>query len=523
MVPTQAMATIHELGPFRLDAAAEILFHGAEPIVLGQRAVALLRLLVERAGVPVSKDALIEAAWPGLAIEDSNLTVQIAALRRVFAQVAGGADWIETLPRRGYRYVGPVAVSGNPPAAANPQTSPALALPDKPSVAVLPFSNLSGDPEQEYFADGMVDDIITGLSRIKWLFVIARNSTLSYKGRAADAKQVGRELGVRYVLEGSVRKVENRVRITAQLIDAPTGAHIWAERYDRKLDDIFALQDEIALSAVGAIEPSLLRAEVERVKRKRPNSLDAYDLVLRAQPDVYSGMPERATHALVFLERALALDPTYALAHAFAAMGHHNRFLRAGLHEEDRAASVRHAQAAIVHGQDDALALTFAGFSIGMDGHDRAAAFAAFEAALAVSPSLALTYILGSVILAWSGESERAIEWGERAMRLSPFDPWTFAACHSLTLGHFHRGRFEDAANAGYRGVQSNPAHSISHMLLAAALAKLGRLDEARAAAARVMELQPAFRYSRQFAGVDCAPTLAASLGDALHQAGLPE
>ena len=183
-------------------------------------------------------------------------------------------------------------------------------------------------------------------------------------------------------------------------IEAETGAHVWAERYDRKLDDIFALQDEIALSVVGAIEPSLRRAEIERVKRKRPDSLDAYDLVLRAQPDVYSGMPERATKALVLLERALALDPTYALAHAFAAMCHHNRFLRAGLHEEDRAASIRHAQAAIAHGQDDALALTFAGFSIGMDGHDRAAAFAAFEAALAVSPSSALTYILGSVILA---------------------------------------------------------------------------------------------------------------------------
>jgi tetratricopeptide (TPR) repeat protein len=328
---------------------------------------------------------------------------------------------------------------------------------------------------------------------------------------------------VRYVLEGSLRKVENRVRITGQLIDAATGAHVWAERYDRKIDDIFALQDEIALSVVGAIEPTLLRAEVERVKRKRPESLDAYDLVLQAQPDVYSGMPEGATKALTLLERSIAIDHTYALAHAFAAMGHHNRFLRAGLHEEDRAASVRHAQAAIVHGQDDALALAFAGFSIGMDGHDRAAAFAAFGAALAVSPSSALTYILGSVIHGWGGEAERAIEWAERGMRLSPFDPWAFAAYHSFTLGHFHRGRFEEAANAAYKAVQSNPAHSISFMLLAAPLAKLGRLEEAKAAAARVLNLQPAFRYSRQFSGVDCAPALAVSLGEALHETGLPE
>ncbi len=523
MVSAQPMATIHKFGPFRLDADAEILFRGAVPTVLGQRAVALLRLLLERAGAPVSKDALIEAAWPGLAIEDSNLTVQIAALRRVFEEVAGGASWIETLPRRGYRYVGPVVATGNPPAEANPQPSPALALPDKPSVAVLPFSNLSGDPEQEYFAEGMVEDIIAGLSRIKWLFVIARNSTFTYKGRAVDVKQVGRDLGVRYVLEGSVRKAADRVRITGQLIDTATGAHVWAERYDRRFDDIFALQDEIALSVVGTIEPSLRRAEVERVSRKRPDSLNAYDLVLRAQPDVYSGMPERATKALLLLERAFALDPTYALAHAFAAMCHHNLFLRAGLHEESQTASIRHAQAAIVHGQDDALALTFAGFSIGMDGHDHAAAFASFEAALAVSPSSALTYILGSVILGWAAEADRAIEWGERGMRLSPFDPWAFAAFHSLTLGYFHYGRYEEAANAAHKAVQSNPAHSISYMLLAAPLAKLGRLEESKAAAARVLELQPAFRYSRQFLGVDCAPALAASLSEALHVSGLPE
>jgi TolB-like protein/tetratricopeptide (TPR) repeat protein len=517
------MAMIYEFGPFRLDPDAGILFRGTEPTVLGGRAVALLRLLLERAGAPVSKDALIEAAWPGLAIEDSNLTVQIASLRRVFEDTAQGANWIETLPRRGYRYIGPTVATSNPPAEASPQPSPALALPDKPSVAVLPFANLSGDPEQDYLADGVVDDIITGLSRIKWLFVIARNSTFAYKGRTADVKQIGRELGVRYLLEGSVRKAGDRVRIGGQLIDATSGVHVWAERYDRRFDDIFALQDEIALSVVGAIEPNLRRAEIERVKRKRPDSLDAYDLVLRSQADVYSGMPGQVTKALPLLESALALEPTYALAHAFAAMCHHCLFLRAGLHEESRAASIRHARSAIVHGQDDALALTFAGFSIGMDGHDHAAAFAALEAALAVSPSSALTYIVGGVILGWAGDAERAIEWGERALRLSPLDPWAWSAFHALALGHFHRGRYEAAANAARKAVQFNPGHSISHMLLAAPLAKLGRLGEARAAAARVLELQPGFRYGRQFSGVDCAPALAGALGDALRAAELPE
>lgn len=513
------MAAILEFGPFRLDADTGILFRGAEPTPLGRRAVLLLALLVQRAGMPVSKDALIEAAWPAQMIEDSNLTVQIAAVRRTLADVSAEAHWIETLPRRGYRYVGPTVTASD----TDRSSAPSLTLPDRPSIAVLPFANLGGDAEQDYFADGMVDDIITGLSRINWLFVIARNSTFTYKGRAVDVKQVGRELGVRYVLEGSVRRTAGNARITGQLIDASSGMHVWAERYDRQSADIFALQDDIAISVVGAIAPSLRRAEINRVKRKRPDSLDAYDLVLRAQPDVDSGMPEQVTQALVLLERAIALEPSYALAHGNAAMCHHCLFLRAGLREASRADSIRHARSAVAHGQDDALALTLAGFSIGMDGHDRSAAFTALDAALAISPSSALTYILGSVMLGWGGDAERAIEWSERGMRLSPFDSWAFAAFDAQAMGHFYRGRYEEACRAAYRAVQANPRHSITHVQLAAALAKLGRLQEARTAAARVLELHPTFRYGRQFQGVNCAPALAASLGEALRTAGLPE
>ncbi|QKD03475.1 winged helix-turn-helix domain-containing protein [Mesorhizobium loti] len=517
------MSTSLTFGPFRLDTDTGILFHGVEPTPLGQRAVALLALLVEQAGAPVPKEALIEAAWPGQAIEDSNLTVQIAAVRRLFGRLADGAYWIETLPRRGYRYVGPAVTGGSCNPRSGGTATATLTLLDKPSVAVLPFSNLSGDPEQDYFADGMVDDIISGLARINWLLVIARNSTFTYKGRAVDVKQVGRELGVRYVLEGSVRRAGGHVRVTGQMIDASTGAHVWAERYDRSSDDIFALQDEIAMSAVGAIAPSLRRAEIDRVKRRRPDNLDAYDLVLRAQLDVDSGMPEQVTRALVLLERAIELDPTYALAHGNAAMCHHCLFLRSGLQEANRAASIRHARSAILQGQDDASALTLAGFSLGMDGHDRSAAFTALEAALAISPSSALTYILGSVVLGWGAEAERAIDWSERGMRLSPFDPWAFAAFDAQAMSHLLRGRYDEACRAAYKSVQANPAHSITYVQLAAALAKLGRLQEARAAAARVLELQPTFRYSRQFAGVNCAPALAECLGAALNAAGLPE
>jgi putative tryptophan/tyrosine transport system substrate-binding protein len=296
--------TMHVFGPFRLGAKNEILFLGSEPMPLGRRAVALLRVLVERSGEPISKEALIDAAWPGLAVEDSNLTVQIAALRRALGTQAGGEGWIETLPRRGYRFVGEVReVEEEQPrarrAAASPSGAIATVVPrveaerhhltvvscDLSSIAVLPFVNLSADPEQEYFADGISADIITGLSKLRWLFVIARNSSFSYKGKAVDVKRVSRELGVRYVLEGSVRKDGNRVRITAQLIDAATGNYIWADHYDGELSDVFSLQDEITRKAVAAIEPSLLKAESLRSQQRSAEDLDAWDMVMAHSTD----------------------------------------------------------------------------------------------------------------------------------------------------------------------------------------------------------------------------------------------
>jgi adenylate cyclase len=398
------------------------------------------------------------------------------------------------------------------------------ATPDKPSIAVLPFTNMSGDPDQEYFADGVVEDIITGLSRIKWLFVIARNSSFIYKGKAVDVKQVGRELGVRYVLEGSVRKAGTSVRLTGQVVETESGRHVWAQRYDGKLDDIFTLQDEITMGVVAAIEPRLRQAEIERVKRKRPDSLDAYDLVLRALADGRGSlsMPDTAATALRFLDRALELEPNYALAHAYAGLCHHTLYLRGGLPEERRLAAIRHARDGIAHGQDDAMALTQSGFIIGMDEHDRAAALQAFEAALALSPSTAFAYMAGSVIFGWAGHAERAIEWAERAMRLSPMDPTQWYSCHGLALAYFAQGDDEQAAAAARRGIQIHPRMSISHMLLAAPLSRLGRFDEAKASAARLMELQPNFSIARQLTGVDCERALGDALREALSVLGLP-
>ncbi|MGY8631077.1 adenylate/guanylate cyclase domain-containing protein [Bradyrhizobium sp. 14AA] len=413
--------------------------------------------------------------------------------------------------------------SGNAPKATISDSNRPLPLPDKPSIAVLPFQNMSGDPEQEYFADGMVEDIITALSRFKWLFVIARNSTFTYKGRSVDIRQVGRELGVRYVLEGSVRRASDRVRITAQLIDAETRAHIWADRYDRAVDDIFALQDEITVSTVAAIEPSLRQAEIERAKRKRPENLDAYDLVLRATPLVDTGMPEGASQAVALLERALRLEPNYALAHGQTAFCNEILYLRAGRREDNRTAAIRHAHTAVALGPDDAPALVYAAIAIGLVEHNRFLALETFDAALAISPSAAWAYSWGALILGWGGEAERAIEWGERGIRLSPLDPWITAALHGICMGHFLRGRYEDAAAAAQRAIRSKPGFSVSHMFLAAAFAKLGRMEDANAAAQRVLQLQPNFSSNGQCSAIGCAPVLATPLIEAMRASGLPE
>ena len=518
------MTGIYTFGPFRLDVAAGILFRGAEPVALGQRAVALLHMLVGGAGAPISKDRLIESAWPGLSIEESNLTVQIAALRRVFAVEPGGENWIETLPRRGYRYVGPAVANELPSegAAANTQPPAVLAVPDNPSLAVLPFTNMSGDPQQEYFADGVVEDIITGLARIKWLFVVARNSSFIYKGQSVSVKKVGRELGVRYVLEGSVRKLGRRVRITGQLVEAETGVHIWAERYDRPLDDIFALQDEITLNVVGAIEPSLREAEIERVKRKRPENLDAYDLVLRALPHVFLAMPAEAAKAVPLLERALTIEGDYASAHGLLAWCHQIFFARRGYNQVNHNAAIRHARAALAYGRDNATALALGGFVVSITEHDRATAFEAFEQALAISPSSSFALFFGSDALAYAGEAERAIDWAERGLRISPFDRLNYVAYHGLAIGHFLRGHYDEAERAARRAVQSVPSFSVSRSLLAAALAKLGRIDEAKAVALEVLALDPSFSASRFCVTLGLPTALAEPMADAWSTAGLP-
>ena len=406
---------------------------------------------------------------------------------------------------------------------ATPGVSSSPPLPDKPSIAVLPFANLSGDPEQEYFADGMVEEIITALSRIRWLFVIARNSSFTYKGRAIDVKQVGRELGVRYVLEGSVRKAGGRVRITAQLLQAESGAHLWADRFKGSLEDVFDLQDRIAFGVAGVIEPTLRHAEIERARRKRPDNLEAYDLYLRALPFAFIGMPETAQKALDLLDKAVAIEPEYGAAHGFIAFCHENRYLRGGLATEERLAALSHARIALATGGDDATALALAAFIVGIFEHDYETALNAFDKAFSLNPSSALAFGLSSIIRAWNGDSATAIEHAELALRLSPFDPMSFNAYNGLAYAQFFAGSCDEAASAASMATQANPRFSIPWILRAAALAQAGRIADAKASAQRVLDLQPSFTVSSFLAGNFTSEERLAMLGDGLRQAGLPE
>ena len=305
-------------GPFVLDREVGTLLREGVPVPLGHRGMLLLSALLSRPGEVLTKSDLIDAAWQGAVVEETNLSVQIASLRKHLGRAPRGGDWIATVPRVGYRFAGPVETG---PDGARPETVTPSPHGEQsgPSIAVLPFVNLSDDREQEYFADGMVEEIITALSRLRGLFVIARNSSFTYKGRAVDVKQVGRELGVRYVLEGSVRKDGNRVRIAGQLVDASTATHLWADRFDGELTSVFDLQDQLTARVAGAIAPKLEEAEIARSGRKPTESLDAYDCYLRGMAAFYRHSREGNSDALAMFYKAISLDPGFAAAYSSAA------------------------------------------------------------------------------------------------------------------------------------------------------------------------------------------------------------
>ncbi|WFU42790.1 winged helix-turn-helix domain-containing protein [Bradyrhizobium sp. CB82] len=519
------MTTIYTFGPFRLDTGAKILFRETEPTGLGQRAVALLCALIERAGTPVSKDTLVEATWPGLAIEDSNLTVQIAALRRVFNEAAGATDWIETLPRRGYRYVGPPVAIETPPGETSAPTPVAFTAANKASVAVLPFANLNNDPDQEYFADGMVEDIITGLSRSKLLFVISRNSSFTYKGRAVDIKRVSRELGVRYVLEGSVRKAGKRVRVTGQLIDASTDAHIWADKFDSDLEDIFDLQDRLTSSVIGAMSPQLERAEIERARRKPTENLQAYDYYLRSKFSIYQWTRKGSDEALRMTKLAIALDPAFAVAYASGAniFGQRKGFGWTEDAAKERAESRQLVERAVQLDQDDPLVLAHAAhvYSYMLEEPETGSALAA--RAVALDRNLAMARLWGGWAQLYLGNHDAAIDQFSAALRLSPIDPHLFIPQTGMAFAHFFAGRHDDALSLATSAIQRQPNFSGAQRILMSSLAMAGRIAEARRVCDAVLQSDSTLRIS----GIKTSPFRRLEdverLGQAWRIAGVPE
>jgi TolB-like protein/class 3 adenylate cyclase len=414
-------------------------------------------------------------------------------------------------------------------AAIGPMTEPApLALPDKPSIAVLPFQNMSGDPEQEYFADGMVEEI-TALSRIGWLFVIARNSSFTYKGKAVDIKQLGRELGVRYVLEGSVRKAANRARITAQLIDAINGAHLWANRFEGSLEDIFDLQDQVAASVVGTIAPRLEQAEIVRAKRKPTESLDAYDYYLRgiaALHALFAGSRESVEEALRLFYHAIELDREFATPYGMAAWCYvlRQNYGWVTTHAKECVELGRLAREAVRLAKDDAVALYSGGFALTRIAGDLDASADIIDRALALDPNLAEGWHLSGWVRIYRGEAELAIEHMARAMRLNPLDPLMFGMQNGTAAAHFLACRYDAASAWAERALRINQSYSPAMRVGAASHALAGRLVEASKLIAEMRHIDPELRISNFAELVPFRrPEDVARYAEGLRRAGLPE
>ncbi|MEK9281974.1 MULTISPECIES: winged helix-turn-helix domain-containing tetratricopeptide repeat protein [unclassified Bradyrhizobium] len=509
---------------YAFDTDRRELRRGADVVPIAPQVFDLLDYLIRNRELVVSKDDLINAIWNGRSVSDAALTTRLNVARSAIGDSGEEQRLIKTLPRKGFRFVGQVR-EVREVAGLNHSDAPAsaLALPDKPSIAVLPFENMSGDPEQEYFADGMVEEIITALSRFKWLFVIARNSSFTFKGKAVDVKEVGHRLGVRYVLVGSVRKAAGKVRITGQLIDATTGAHIWADRFERDLTDIFALQDDVTIAVVSAIQPKLLQTEISMATRRRPENLTAYDLFLRAMQQSYISTREGLAETLRLAHRALELDPRFGLVAALAGICHMQNVLfgYAADAQFERKEAIRLSRLALSvdDGDPDTLAAAaqISAFMVG----DSESTIEMADRAVALNPNSYLAWTRRGWVYRIAGLPEEAVRSFERAIRLSPVDPQLHIAFFGMGMAFIELGRFDEAIVAGKKAQRQHPSYVGAYRCLASALAHLGRDAEAREAAARLREVDPAFTISAFIARG--GQSNAKLLIEGLRKAGLPE
>jgi TolB-like protein/Tfp pilus assembly protein PilF len=497
--------------PFVFDPGSATLMRDGQPVSLGQRGAALLGALLEAGGGIVSKAELMEAAWPSTIVEEGNLTVQVANLRKALGSRPDGTEWIATVPRVGYRLL-----RGEGAAAIEPTRLPTL--------AVLPFHNLSGDAEQDYFADGMVDDLITALSRFKSFAVIARSSSFAYKGRPTDVRQVAADLGVRYVLEGSVRRAGNRLRISAQLIDGADGANLWAHNFDGVIDDVFEFQDRITASVASVVEPHIQNAEIERARRERPGSIAAYDLYLRAVSKLYLFQPEANAEAIRLLEKALEIEPENGVFLGFAcwALEHRSTMAWSEFGPDDRERCLALAHEAVQRASNDATVLAHCGLAMQLIGHDYERGLVIADRAVELNPNDLVALINGGISHLVGGDLEQAKRLLHRAIEIHPndaYEPMSGIANVHCCLGEYEQGLAWATRSAALRG-----NYVPTHWILVAANVHLGRLDAARKALAVLMKLSPGTSIRRFVTGpLPKEPQRAEMLIEGFRLAGMPE
>lgn len=510
-------ATTFAFAGHTLDIVRGRLLRSGEDVDLRPKALTLLTHLVCNAGRVISKDELVATVWPNVIVSDDSLTQCMKDIRRALGKEAEGL--IRTVLRRGY-IIDEARIDVNHTEAA----IASLRLPDKPSIAVLPFDNLSSEPGQDYFADGMVEEITTSLSRMRWLFVIARNSSYAMKGRNVDKREIGRALGVRYLLEGSVRRAGGRVRLTGHLIDAESGSQIWADRYDGDLADVFALQDRIAEHVVGAIQPTILSAEVERARRKQPGSLDAYDLVLRSFPLVWSLDKKQNETARSLLTRALGHEADYPVALSLLAWCHVQRTAYGwtntpGSDRDEGLRLAKHA-ASLVH--DDPMVLAILGATHSF-ARDFDVADTHLERARSLDPNFAWAWLRSAWLDVYRERPAAALEHFARFRRLSPFDPLGYIADVGEGAAHFVDGRYDDAIVWTLRGLSQQRDHSWVLRQLITAYVHAGRLDEARRAFLRLQQSYPDLTLSKLTEALPFGESTMTRIISGLRKAGLPE
>lgn len=519
----------YQFEDFVLDPERRELVRGSRPVETGPQVFDVLLHLVRHREHVVTKDNLIDAVWGGRIVSESTLTSHINAVRKALSDTGEEQRLIRTIPRKGYRFVSLVRESDPPEV--NGSVAPvksngiSLAVPDRPSIAVLPFVNLSGDPSQDYFVDGVVDDIISALSHKRWLFVIARNSSFTYKGRAVDVKQVGRELGVRYVLEGSLRAAASMIRITGQLVDAGTGTTLWSERFDSAANDLFELQDQLTARVVGALAPNLERAEIERSRHKPTESLDAYDYYLRGVWTFRKESRNAIAAAQPLFYEAIQRDPEFASAYAMAAGCYSWRKLSRWLTnpEEEVAEGTRLARRAVELGQNDAVALAAGAHALAHLARDLDSSVAILDRALTLDPNLAVAWYLGGFVRIWRGQPDDGINHLAQAMRLNPLSSDMHRMEVGTAMAYLLAGRTEDALTWAEKASRHLPDRVLPIIILAAIYARAGHRSEAETLVQRLHRLEQAPQVSDLNEWLPFWRSQDLDIfADALREAGLP-